>query len=72
MASITEMLDRLRPKRSRYHRRLRNYSQLIHKPTGKKWTNKGKWHDGASLWAYKKLNRKKKQIAKASRARNRQ
>jgi len=50
------------------NRRLRSMKDLRHKPT--QW-GKGKWESIRTLWAYKRKNRRKKQIAKASRRRNR-
>lgn len=49
-------------------RRLKSRKQLLHKPSGH---GKGKWHSRTSLWAYKRLTRRKNQIASASRQRNR-
>jgi len=49
--------------------RLRSKSQMAHKPNG---DGKGKWHSRTTLWNYKRLARRKRQIAKASRRLNRQ
>lgn len=49
-------------------RRLRSRYQMAHKPSGH---GKGKWHSRTSLWAYKRLSRRKRLIAAASRRANR-
>lgn len=49
-------------------RRLRSKKQMAHKPM---LTGTGKWHSRTSLWAYKRLSRRKRLIANASRRRNR-
>lgn len=49
-------------------KRLRARTQLAHKPSGR---GKGKWHSRTSLWAYKRLTRRKRLIAHTSRRRNR-
>lgn len=49
-------------------RRLRSAKQLEHKPSG---VGKGRWHSRQALWRAKRKDRRKRQIAAASRARNR-
>ncbi len=48
--------------------RLRSKNSLKHKPNGH---GTGKWHSRTSLWAYKRLSRRKRLISNASRRRNR-
>lgn len=48
--------------------RLRSKKKLAHKPSGH---GIGKWHSRTSLWAYKRLSRRKRLIANESRRRNR-
>ncbi len=45
-------------------KRLRSKKAMAHKPSGH---GKGKWHSRTSLWAYKRLSRRKRQIAARSR-----
>lgn len=49
-------------------KRLRSKADLQHKPSG---FGKGKWHSRTSLWNYKRLSRRRRLIANASRRRNR-
>lgn len=49
-------------------KRLRSRMQMAHKPSG---TGQGKWHSRVSLWAYKRLARRKRLMADASRRQNR-
>lgn len=48
--------------------RLRRRSQLRHKPSGR---GDGKWHNLRTFWAYKLHTRRRRNIAEASRRRNR-
>lgn len=49
-------------------RRLRSRKALAHKPT---LVRTGKWHSRNSLWAYKRLSRRKRIISNNSRRANR-
>ena len=49
-------------------RRLRDRKKMAHKPSGH---GQGKWHSRTSLWAYKRLSRRRRLIANASRRMNR-
>lgn len=48
--------------------RLRSIRQLKHLPSG---FGQGKWENRRSLWGYKRLARRRRQIAAASRRANR-
>lgn len=50
-------------------RRLRSKKELAHKPQK---TGIGKWHSRTSLWAYKRLSRRKRIVANKSRRLNRE
>ncbi len=49
-------------------RRLRDKKKLAHRPSGH---GKGKWQSRTTLWAYKRLSRRKRIIAADSRRENR-
>jgi hypothetical protein len=61
-------MTRLKIRRFGKGARLRSKNQMQHKPSGR---GKGKWHNRASLWAYKRKSRRKRLISNESRRRNR-